>query len=284
MMDSLPKDTASRRKTAGAGFTLIELLVVIAIIAILAALLLPALAAAKQRAQGINCVNNLKQCDLAWLMYAADFNDAYAYNLRTPPQVVNGRLSGSWVNDNQGVATLETDPNYLISLPAAAPPLLGSYISKNSKVYKCPADLRTGKVGVQTLPATRSYSMNGYFGAPPGDPLEGTAYKIFHKTGDVARPTDMFVFIEEAQFSINDGIIYFFSSNPATGGWGDEPGAYHIRDCGVSFADGHAVIHPWKGDLATYGNKPVSFRFPKYGQDHTDVDYQWLLANGCILK
>jgi prepilin-type N-terminal cleavage/methylation domain-containing protein/prepilin-type processing-associated H-X9-DG protein len=55
------------------GFTLIELLVVIAIIAILAALLLPALAAAKRRAQNINCVSNLKQLSLAGVMYQNDF-------------------------------------------------------------------------------------------------------------------------------------------------------------------------------------------------------------------
>lgn len=53
-------------------FTLIELLVVIAIIAILAAMLLPALSAAKAKAQQIKCVNNLKQMNLSYFMYVQD--------------------------------------------------------------------------------------------------------------------------------------------------------------------------------------------------------------------
>src|ERR1041385_8758662 len=100
---------------AGLAFTLIELLVVIAIIAILAAMLLPDLTKAKQKAQGVHCLNHTKQLMVAWFMYATDNGDRAVNNFDGANMAINplnswAANSMSWGSDPQN-----TNVNLLVN-------------------------------------------------------------------------------------------------------------------------------------------------------------------------
>jgi prepilin-type N-terminal cleavage/methylation domain-containing protein len=239
-----------RESTEADGFTLIELLVVIAIIAIMAALLLPALSSAKANAQKTYCMNNLKQLATAWTIYNGD-NDGKIPSC-VPFYVRGIGNSNAWV---LGVSypTNWPDPFGVVDVGvldatnqnAISRGTLFS-CSKAVAIYRCPADSRAEN----GAPYVRSYSMNNWMNGVPfvsiGSYDLDAAHRLFEAESSITMPSQLFVFIDEDQSTINDAM--FVTIMDPEEGFEDMPARRHKTGYPLSFADGHAEIFRFISD------------------------------------
>jgi len=280
-----------RNRSFSSGFTLIELLVVIAIIAILAGMLLPALAKAKAKANGIRCMNNGKQMMLAWQMYALDNNDKIVHSLHGGDAQRGAGASNPnlapWVSGWLDWTTSTDNTNTLFLLDEKFS-RLGKYMG-TVDIYKCPSDnfLHSSQRAKGWTKRVRSWSSNIGVGHAnyknnPG-PFAAGEYQIILKNSDFAAgPVNTWVFVDEHPDSMNDAGFF----NPQTkNAFTDVPASYHNGACGFSFADGHAEVHKWKSVL----NSPTAQKV-RYQTTATyppaqpgDIDVAWLHDMGGLL-
>ena len=275
----------SRSKESGrpsAAFTLVELLVVIAIIAILAALLLPVLTRAREQAQSIVCLNNLKQMQLAWQTYADDNNGKIAvaqllYAVPEAPRWVN-----CYMNPSSAVDGPSTDKNLMME------PGIGrlSPYTRTPEIYHCPSDQSVSNVYSGGGPLrSRSYSMSmqmgsGWSGVSYGGPFN-TIYppEAFVKMEDFNRvsPSQIWVLIDEHEGTIDEpGFPMTWFIGPESYWPGHWPSTRHRRRGTLSFADGHVEIHKWM-DPRSGPNLHSLNEVYGFGWDaHGNKDFAWL--------
>jgi prepilin-type N-terminal cleavage/methylation domain-containing protein/prepilin-type processing-associated H-X9-DG protein len=215
-------------------FTLIELLVVIAIIAVLMAILLPSLHLAKDQANAIRCVSNLRALTLSWLLYKDD------YDAKMVGGHVGDKPNGNLIDWVDTPSSGTGDPIEL-KKEAVRRGLLWSYV-KNTAVYRCPGDLRKVRQGQY---AFRSYSIAGtMFGEERFSNWSGRALWSY---AEIRHPALIYVFVEEIDprgYNMGSWVM-----QPDGSSWIDPLAVWHNKRSTFSYADGSVEKHRWVNKL-----------------------------------
>ncbi|HEV2453068.1 MAG TPA: prepilin-type N-terminal cleavage/methylation domain-containing protein [Verrucomicrobiae bacterium] len=222
-------------------FTLVELLVVIAIIAILAALLLPAVSKSEEQARVTQCINNMRQLALGWVIYANDDNDWLVHNW-----IPGSGSPPSWCQGN-----IQANPTDITGITNG---LLFSYV-RDIPLYHCPdAHTVNGRFQERTVSmivrmggADASDSANYGVWNSAGSDLSGdlqSEFPMFKKLTQIRgpSPSEAIVFDDESQLTVDDCILGLDWND-----WRNSVSARHNSGCVFSFADGHAERWQWLG-------------------------------------
>jgi len=233
------------------GFTLVELSSVVVIIAVLVGLLTTALNHTKSKALRLTCLDNVRQLQFAWILYAQD-NDGLLPLNQTAPAPQHHRIpfirssTNSWVVGNP----LEDRTSENLRRGSLYP------LIQSAAVYRCPLD-RSTVTGHPEILRTRSYSMNAYLG---GDPDQEPPPRMRESELMNPRAENTFVFIEQHEGDLW-GSNFLLPPVPrgkvvvANSSWESTPADRHDQGANLSFADGHVEYWRWYSPK-TPGKKP----------------------------